>query len=69
MEKDLDRNRDVPAEANREQHINFLEVERSHGDNHAGDECMAPAKEDENRRREWAGELKEGREAASKNND
>lgn len=68
MDKNIDRHLDVPAEANRDKHMNYLD-EESRDESHSGDERTSHTKEEQDRRREWEEGLKEGRQAASKNND
>ena len=58
----LDPHLDVPAEANREKHINFLEVEEN-GSRTGNDNVDDFASE---RRKEWERGIAEGKEARDK---
>ena len=61
---------DVPSEANREKHINFLDAEeRTANENIADDKRTGGTKEDAERRKQWEQGLEEGRKASSQNND
>ena len=54
MEKDNEKRLDIPAEANREKHINFLAAEeKTASENISDDKRFAGTKEDEERRRQW----------------
>lgn len=55
--QDVDRNLDIPSEAGREKHINFLE-EEDNNNNRGGQERDRFVEE---RRREWQKGLSEGR--------
>ena len=60
---------DIPAEANREKHLNFMEAEeRTVSDNVSDSDRFGSTKEDEERRRQWQEGLEEGRKAAEQNN-
>lgn len=58
MERNKDKQLDVPAEANTEKHINFLEAEGQTSDE--SDRATQNTKEDDNRRKEWKRGLAEG---------
>lgn len=65
-----DKRLDIPAEANREKHLNFMEAEEKAGsDNTADDKSFGHTKEDEARREQWQRGLEEGRNAAAQNNE
>jgi hypothetical protein len=59
----IDPRLDVPAEANREKHINFLEVEEESANRSGSDNVDDFASE---RRKEWERGLAEGKEAREK---
>jgi len=61
----IDPHLDTPAEANREKHINFLEVEEESANRRGSDHVDDFASE---RRKEWEKGIAEGKEA-QKNND
>lgn len=70
MQDGQDKRLDIPAESNREKHINFMDAEEKAGaGSMADDNCFGSAREDEERRKQWQQGLQEGREAASQNND
>lgn len=70
MQDNQDKRLDIPAEANREKHINFLDAEeRTSSENVSDDKRFGGTKEDEKRRKQWEQGLEEGRKAASKNED
>ena len=70
MQNEQDKRLDIPAEANREKHINFLDAEeRTASQNVSDDKRSGSTKEDEDRRKQWEQGLNEGREAAQKNDD
>lgn len=58
LPRDKDRHLDIPSEANRDKHINFLDAEDTSGDDDSG----RKDKETEERQRQW----KEGIEAGKK---
>lgn len=68
QQEPADRQLDVPAEANRDEHINFLKVEEESAKNFAIDKDSVTK-----RREEWQEGLEEGREswknAANSNNE
>lgn len=56
-----DKQLDIPAEANRDKHINFLEAEeRTSSENRPGDKRFGHNDDDEKRREEWQRGLAEG---------
>ncbi|HYH16303.1 MAG TPA: hypothetical protein VD794_13835, partial [Flavisolibacter sp.] len=59
----VDPSLDVPAEANREKHINFLEIEEDNGTRSGNDNVDDFATE---RRKEWERGIAEGKEARDK---
>ncbi len=61
QEAPADRQLDVPAEANRDEHINFLKVEEESAKNFAIDKDSVTE-----RREEWEKGLEEGRESWQK---
>lgn len=65
-----DKHLDIPAEANTEKHINFLEAEeKTAAENISDDERFGSSKQDEERRREWQEGLKEAENARNKNSE
>ena len=60
----IDPRLDIPAEANREKHINFLELEEQGGNRSGNDQVDDFASE---RRKEWEKGIAEGKEARDKN--
>lgn len=70
MHNDQDKRLDIPAEANREKHINFLDAEERTGSgNESDDKRFGSTKEDADRRKQWEQGLEEGRKAAKQNED
>ena len=70
MENKNNKRLDIPAEANREKHINFMDAEeKPASENIADDKRFGGSKEDEERRRQWQEGLEEGRKAADQTND
>lgn len=68
MEENTDKRLDIPAEANREKHINFLDAEeKTSSENIADSDRFGSSKEDEERRKQWQQGLEEGRQAANQN--
>ena len=68
MEDKRDKRLDVPSEANREKHINFLEAEeRTSSENISDNERFGNTDDDKKRREEWQCGL-EGGEKAKNNN-
>jgi hypothetical protein len=69
MEEKKDPRLDIPAEANREKHLNFMEAEeRTASDGASDSDRFGSTKEDEERRRQWQEGIEEGRKEAEKNN-
>ena len=69
MDDKNDARLDIPAEANREKHLNFMEAEeKTVSDNISEDDRFGSTKEDEERRRQWQEGIEEGRKAAEQNN-
>jgi hypothetical protein len=61
MHQNKDKHLDIPAEANTEKHINFLEAEESASAGVSPDDDRAGhTKDDEQRRKEWQQGLAEG---------
>ncbi|HEV7330989.1 MAG TPA: hypothetical protein VGN63_08125 [Flavisolibacter sp.] len=70
MENNNDKRLDIPAEANREKHINFMDAEEKTASENVSDENrFGASKEDEERRKQWQEGLEEGRKAAEQNRD
>lgn len=70
MEENKDKRLDIPAEANREKHINFMDAEeKTASENVSEENRFGGSKEDEERRRQWQEGLNEGRKIADQNND
>jgi hypothetical protein len=70
MEENNDKRLDIPSEANREKHINFMDAEeKTSTENVSDNDRFGGTKEDEERRRQWQEGLDEGRKAAAQNND
>jgi hypothetical protein len=64
MQDDRDKRLDIPSEANREKHINFLEAEeRTAADNISDENRFGHSDDDEKRREEWQQGLAEGEKA------
>lgn len=69
MEDNQDKRLDIPSEANREKHINFMDAEeKTSSENISDGDRFGGTKEDEERRKEWQQGLEEGRKAARQNN-
>lgn len=62
QEQPPDRGLDIPSEASRDKHVNFLADDDGSNVNKAG-------REDKDRRKQWEDGLKEGREARDQNKD
>ena len=61
MNDNNDKRLDIPSEANRDKHINFLEAEERTSDNKSSDkDRFGHSKDDETRREAWQKGLKEG---------
>ena len=70
MDKKQDKHLDIPAEANREKHISFMDAEeRTANENNSDDRRTGGTKKDAERRKQWEQGLEDGRKAASQNND
>jgi hypothetical protein len=70
MNENQDKRLDIPSEANREKHINFMDAEeRTASENVSDDKRFGNTKEDEERRKQWQQGLDEGRKAASQNDE
>jgi hypothetical protein len=68
MEDNKDPRLDVPAEANREKHINFMDAEEKTADENVADgDRFGSTKEDAERRKQWQQGLEEGRRNATQN--
>ncbi len=68
QENNNDKRLDIPAEANQEKHINFMDAEeRTASENISDNDRFGSTKEDEERRRQWQQGLEEGRKAAEQN--
>lgn len=68
MENNNDPRLDIPAEANQEKHINFMEaVEKTATENVSEENRFGSTKEDEEQRKQWQQGLEEGRKAAHNN--
>ena len=64
MQDDKDKRLDVPSEANREKHINFLEAEeKTSNDNVSEKDRFGHTDDDEKRREAWQKGLEEGKNA------
>lgn len=60
---------DIPAEANREKHINFMDAEeKSASESVSDDKRFGNTKEDEDRRKQWQQGVEDGRKEAAQNN-
>ena len=62
-----DKRLDIPSEANREKHINFMEAEERTGSDSGDDKRFGHSDEDEKRREEWQRGLAEGEKAKNEN--
>ena len=61
MQDNDDKHLDIPSEANREKHINFLEAEERPSNEHSSDKDRSARSDDDNKRREeWQKGLEEG---------
>jgi hypothetical protein len=70
MENNKDQRLDIPAEANREKHINFMDAEEKTSSGNISDsDRFGSTKEDAERRRQWQEGLEEGRQAAQNNDE
>ena len=70
MNKNEEKRLDIPSEANREKHINFMDAEeRTTAENISDEDRFGSSKEDEERRRQWQEGLDEGRKSAEQNRD
>ena len=70
QEKNTDRRLDIPAEANREKHINFLDAEdKTSAENIPDSDRFGSTEEDPERRKQWQQGLEEGRKAAGQTED
>jgi hypothetical protein len=70
QEKNTDPRLDIPAEANREKHLNFLDAEdKTSAENVSDSDHFGSTKEDEERRKEWKQGLEEGKKAAGQTED
>ena len=68
MQNNQDKHLDVPSEANREKHINFLDAEEKAGSGKNSDgQRSGGTREDEERRKQWQQGLEEGRKSAPQN--
>jgi len=63
MQDKIDKRLDIPAEANTEKHINFMEAEEKGAENRSDDNQFGHSKDDEKRREEWQKGLDEGEKA------
>jgi hypothetical protein len=64
MQENTDKRLDIPSEANREKHINFMEAEeRASSGNTSDDDMFGHTADDEKRREEWQRGLAEGEKA------
>ena len=69
-EKNTDPRLDIPAEANREKHINFLDAEdNTSAENISDNDHFGSTEEDQERRKQWQQGLEEGRKAAEQTED
>lgn len=69
MEENKDKNLSVPAEANQEKHINFMDAEeKTVSENRKDTDRFGSSDEDRERRKQWQQGLEEGRDAAKQNN-
>ena len=60
MQDKNDKRLDIPSEANREKHINFMEAEERTGNNTSDDDRFGHTDDDAKRREEWQKGLEEG---------
>lgn len=68
MDDNKDPHLDIPAEAAREKHINFMDAEeKTVTENISEEDRFGSTKEDEQRRKQWQQGLEEGRKAAENN--
>ncbi|RYZ29415.1 MAG: hypothetical protein EOO10_06425 [Chitinophagaceae bacterium] len=64
MQDRNDKRLDIPSEANREKHINFLEAEeKASNKQHSGNDHSADSDDNRKRREEWQKGLEEGEKA------
>jgi hypothetical protein len=64
MQDNNDKRLDIPSEANREKHINFMEAEERTGSGNTSDsDRFGHSDDDEKRRKEWQQGLEEGEKA------
>ena len=63
MQNDNDKRLDIPSEANREKHINFLEAEERTSSNDPDEARFGHSEDDSKRREEWQRGLEEGEKA------
>lgn len=63
MEENNDKRLDIPSEANREKHINFMEAEDRTSSNASDDSRFGHTDDDEKRREQWQKGLAEGEKA------
>ena len=64
MQEEKDKRLDIPSEANREKHINFLEAEERTSNDHKSDnDRFGHTDDDEQRREDWQKGLEEGEKA------
>ena len=70
MENNNDKRLDIPAEVNREKHINFMDAEEKTASENVSDrDRFGSSKEDQERRKQWQEGMEEGRKAAEQNRD
>lgn len=70
IQDNQDKHLDIPAKANQEKHINFLEAEdKTVSENISDDKRFGGIKEDAERRKQWEQGLEEGRKAANENDE
>lgn len=67
MQNEQDKRLDIPLEANREKHINFMEAEERTGSNTGDDERFGHTDDDQKRKEEWQRGLVEGEKARNEN--
>lgn len=70
MDRKDEKRLDIPSEANREKHINFMDAEeKTASENIADDKRFGTSDEDKERRRQWQEGLEEGKKSANQNRD
>lgn len=70
MNKKDEKRLDIPSEANREKHINFMDAqEKTASENISDEKRFGASDEDKERRRQWQEGLEEGRKSADQNRD